>query len=194
MSEMAIELKEVSKSFDGKHVLNAFSARVEEGQTVCLMGSSGCGKTTLLRILAGLMPPDSGSIHGMSGKKLSMVFQEDRLLENFTVWRNLKLTAQSKFTRADAERALLAVGMEKSVLTQKVSLLSGGMKRRVAILRALAADYDVLLLDEPTSGLDESNKNAVIAYIKEQCRGKTAFWVTHDENEAASAADIIWRL
>ena len=87
---------------------------------------------------------------------------------------------------------LARVGMDKEVLYSPVSALSGGMKRRVAILRALLCDSPLVLLDEPTTGLDEENKKAVIAYIRDKTQNKTVLWVTHDKAEAETADAVLY--
>ena len=185
---MSVLLEHIYKSYGEKQVLSDFSAELSDHAVTCVMGESGCGKTTLLHLLAGLTIPDSGRIHGRPPGKIAMVFQENRLVESFTVWRNLKMV-QGVLTKQEAGEMLSDVGMEKSVLAQPVSALSGGMKRRVAILRALLCDSSLVLLDEPTGGLDEANKLAVISYIRKKTQGKTTLWVTHDADEARLASD-----
>lgn len=191
---MAIQIQHLSKAFDSKPVLADFSAEIPEKAVTCLMGESGCGKTTLLYLLAGLISPDAGKISGISGK-IAFVFQENRLAENFTVYRNLKMVCKGqKISKEMLGEMLENVGMDKALLHAPVSSLSGGMKRRVAILRALLCDSAILFLDEPTTGLDEDNKKAVAAYIRQKAQNKTVLWVTHDRTEAQSVADKIIEL
>ncbi len=188
---MAIFFDNVSKSFDQKHVLRGFNATFQENSITCIMGESGSGKTTLLNLVAGLLSPDSGSISGIDGQKIAFVFQEDRLCESFTVYRNLRLICKS-LKKEQAEKALLNVGLEPSLLREKVNTLSGGMKRRIAILRALFyANGGILLLDEPTKGLDKENRDAVISFIKAYATGCTVLWVTHDIQEAQSVTSNV---
>lgn len=186
---MSIVIENLSKSFDGKSVLRSFCAEIPDNAVTCLMGESGCGKTTLLYLLAGLIKPDSGTVVGIPDKnaKIAFVFQENRLVENVTVYRNLRLV--EKVARSDLGDMLEEVGMERTLLNKPVSSLSGGMKRRVAILRAMLCDSAFVFLDEPTNGLDEDNKKLVAAYIRQKCKGKTVLWVTHDRAEAESIAD-----
>lgn len=179
---MDITLQNVSKSFGDKQVLQGFSHTFPQGELTCVMGPSGCGKTTLLSLLLGLEAPDSGEILGMEGQKLSAVFQEDRLCENTTPVSNIRLVNPS-LSKEEAQGMLRDLGLEGS-LGQPVRTLSGGMKRRVAILRALGAPYDTLLCDEPFKGLDEATKEQVIAYFQEKTRGKTVILVTHETKEA----------
>lgn len=175
-------------AFGEKQVLKDFSVQLPLGQTTVLMGTSGCGKTTLLRILAGLEQPDSGRLSGVPVRK-SMIFQENRLCENATAWANLHLCAP-KLTKEQAQEALLALGLP-DWNTQPVREFSGGMKRRVAILRALCADYDLLLADEPFQGLDEETKLRTMEYFRAHTAGKTVVLVTHEEDEAEFLGNLI---
>lgn len=176
-----IAIQNLCKAYGPKHVLRDFSCTLPAGKVTGLMAPSGAGKTTLLRILMGFETADSGSIQGLNGLRLSAVFQEDRLCENLTPISNLRLVAPA-LTAADAVVALQGVGLI-DCLAQPVRELSGGMRRRVAILRALLADYDLLFLDEPFKGLDEETKAHVIADTRRRCAGRTALLVTHDADE-----------
>lgn len=188
---MDIELKNISKSFGEKNVLSAFSHRFCEGMTSCIMGASGCGKTTLLNIILGLLPPDSGELFGLEGLRKSAVFQENRLCESISAAANL-LLVNPKLSRSGAACLLSEVGLAGAV--GAVSEFSGGMKRRVAILRALCAEYDILLADEPFKGLDEATKLTVMDFFKRQTAGKTVLLVTHEESEAEFFGGEILRL
>mgnify|MGYP002799818380 CR=1 FL=1 len=179
---MEIELRNVSKSYGEKQVLKAFSHTFPRGELTCIMGPSGCGKTTLLSLLLGLEAPDQGEILGLEGLRKSAVFQEDRLCENAGAVSNIRLVNPA-LTKGETEGMLRELGLSDS-LRQPVRTLSGGMKRRVAILRALAADYDVLFCDEPFKGLDKATKEQVMAYFLERTRGRTVILVTHEKNEA----------
>ena len=180
---MDIELKNIEKSFGEKTVLRNFSCRFSEGKTTCIMGPSGCGKTTLLRLLLGLEVPDSGQISGMAERRKSAVFQEDRLCEGVSAVSNLRMVSPA-LSRREAEAFLSRLGLGDS-LHQPLREFSGGMKRRVAILRAISAEYDVLLADEPFQGLDEATRCLTMEYFKAQTAGKTVLLVTHEEREAA---------
>ena len=180
---MDIIFDHVSKSFGEKQVLQDFCCRFPAGKTSCILGPSGCGKTTLLRLIAGLEKPDSGEITGTENKKNSAVFQENRLFENLTVEKNIMLTARKGFTRTDAQILLAELGLGAEAC-KLLSTLSGGMQRRVAVARALAADYDLLLLDEPLTGLDGDTRQSTLEVIRRRSTGKTCIWVTHDLADA----------
>ncbi len=177
-----IIIRNISKAFAENDVLKAFSAVIPAGEISCLMAPSGRGKTTLLRILMGLEQPDSGHISGVTGFRLSAVFQEDRLCENLSPVTNIRLVCRSHSTRAVID-ALNAAGLS-GCIGQPVRELSGGMRRRVALLRALMADYDILFLDEPFKGLDAAAKATVMAQTRKHIQGKTVLLVTHDPQEA----------
>lgn len=186
---MDIVIDRVSKSFDNVRVLDNFSAIIPENQTTCIMGESGIGKTTLFNLIAGLLVPDSGTIDGVSGKSISMVFQEDRLVEALTVKRNIKLVQKNRPDDIKIADVLEKMGLDRSCMNKRVSELSGGMKRRVSVARALLYDADLYLFDEPTTGLDEENKDAAVSCIKEYTVGKTVICVTHDVTVAEKLAD-----
>lgn len=186
-----IKLTHITKRFGDQTVLSDFSLALQPGVT-CLMGASGAGKTTLLRILLGLETPDSGTVEGLPARA-AVVFQEDRLEESMTVRANLRLSLGKRYSDAEAQRLLQAL-LLPDVLLQQVSALSGGMKRRVALCRALMYDAPLLVLDEPFKGLDESTRLAVMAVLKQHCAGKTALVVTHDEDEAAYLEAHVVRL
>ncbi len=183
-----LEAIKVSKSFEGQAVLTDFSARLEKGRKYCLMGASGSGKTTLINLLLGLMKPDSGTIRRAPDLKMSAVFQEDRLLEQMTAALNVALV--SKATAGQIEALLLALAISPESLPQPVSAYSGGMKRRVALARALLADYDVLFLDEPYKGLDEKTRVQVMRVVEKATAGKTVLLITHDKEETAGYQPI----
>lgn len=184
---------QISKRFDQKQVLHNLSLQIHENETVAIMGTSGCGKTTLARILLGLETPDQGTITGMKGKRLSAVFQEDTLCESFDGMTNI-LIGCKKVEYMDLSEDLHSVGLTMKDVKKPVRELSGGMKRRVAILRAIKKSFDVIVLDEPFKGLDEVTKQKTMAYVKENIKGKTAILITHDESEAEFFTDCIIRL
>lgn len=176
-----IHVKNISKAFDGKEVLSSQSFSFPEGTITCVTGPSGCGKTTLLRILAGLEVPDSGIVEKEGS--LAFVFQEDRLSENFNAVSNIRLVTGKNLPAEVILQHLEEIGL-KDYAQKPVREYSGGMKRRVAIARAICYDADILLMDEPFKGLDQSLKTKVMDYVKRHCDGKTIIYVTHDPSEA----------
>ncbi|NCA67844.1 MAG: ABC transporter ATP-binding protein [Clostridia bacterium] len=184
-----IIINKIYKSFGDKKVLDDFSCVIREGRFTALMGKSGCGKTTLMNIVMGLIQPDSGTVLNVPSK-ISAVFQEDRLCEDFGAISNIYLVTGRNYPKDVIEKCLYDLGLEGS-LYQPVNKLSGGMRRRVAIARALLSDYDLLILDEPFKELDVKTKENVMSYIKKAAAGKTAVIVTHNKDEAEFfSADI----
>lgn len=182
MEKICVE--KVSKSFGNKKVLQNLSLTIDTGRISCIMAPSGAGKTTLLRILMGLEDADNGWITGLEGKRFSAVFQEERLCEYMTAADNIRLVTP-RLDAAKIVQEMDRLGLE-GCAAQPVSQLSGGMRRRVSILRALLAEYDILCLDEPFKGLDDTCKEQALSYVKQKAAGKTVLFVTHDEKEALS--------
>ncbi|MDD3795956.1 MAG: ATP-binding cassette domain-containing protein [Lachnospiraceae bacterium] len=181
---MPIRITNLCKEYNGKPVLSHLDLTLESHTNTVLMGPSGCGKTTLLHLLLGLTLPDAGEIIGMPAKK-SAVFQENRLCEQFSVLANIRLVTGKSIPLSEICRHLSAVGLgEKHLLSQPVEEFSGGMKRRLAIVRAMLADSDIILLDEPFKGMDSATKLLVMDYFRTCTAGKTTLLVTHDETEA----------
>ena len=199
---VGIRIRNLSKSFGGKSVLENFSADLPAGSISALMAPSGSGKTTLLNLIAGLMPADDGSIvfdteesgnaHPVSfsaGKNddcrtvsFSAVFQEDRLLNEMTAESNVRLVNPS-LSLSDTINAMAELGLREST-HQSVRELSGGMKRRVAILRAVLHDSDILLLDEPFQGLDEETRKTVVSFLRKKAENRTVLLITHNKEDA----------
>ena len=177
-----LEAVNVSKAFDGRPVIRDFSARFAPGSRTCLMGPSGCGKTTLLRLLMGLETPDGGQIRIPKGTRFSAVFQEDRLLNRLTAAANVRLAARVPAARA--EERFVARGIPVESLFLPGYAVSGGMRRRVTLCRALLAEYDVLTLDEPYKGLDEETRARVMRLVEAHTAGRTVILVTHTLEEA----------
>lgn len=189
---MDIILKDVSKRFGDKLVLNNFSAAIKEHKTTCIMGPSGCGKTTLLNIMMGFVSPDSGTVSSVPKRK-SAVFQEDRLCETFNAVSNVHMVCQKEITKELVKNHLLQIGLGDR-LNIPVSGLSGGMRRRVAVVRAVLAKSEILFLDEPFKGLDYDTKQMVIEYIKANTKEKTVILVTHDEDEVKKMGGELIRM
>ena len=176
-----IVLKNIEKSFDGKEVLKNFSAVFPTGQVSCIMGSSGCGKTTLLNILLGLQSADGGSVEGLPDR-ISALFQEDRLCEDFSAESNVRLTAARGVRGEDITAALTELGLESDIKTP-VRELSGGMKRRVAIARTMLAEGGLVIMDEPFRGLDGENRRRAAEFVLRRLDGRTLIAVTHDAED-----------
>ena len=183
---MTLELQNISKSFDGLPVLRNLNLSFHQGQCYCLMSPSGSGKTTLLRILMGMEQADHGLIladgkpQDMDSLTVSAVFQEDRLCESFSPIENVSMCA-GRLVKASRIKWELARLLPEECLNRPVSTLSGGMKRRVAVARAMAAGGDVILLDEPYGGLDEESRRRTRRYIH-RCGANSALLVaTHTE-------------
>ena len=179
---MALRADNITKKFGDSTVINGFSHEFTDGSFTCIMGASGCGKTTLMNILLGVITPDSGTVTGNT-VRMSAVFQEDRLCENLSALSNLRLVMRGKPDRALIETALAAVGLTDCA-DKPVRDLSGGMKRRIALLRALLAEYEILFLDEPFKGLDDATKQTVMEYCRQKTAGHTVILITHDKSEA----------
>ena len=176
---MDIKVDHVSKAYGEQQILRDLCCVFPEGKTTCIRGRSGCGKTTLIRLLLGLDIPDKGKIEGISDRKISAVFQEDCLCENLSAASNIRLVCTETISDRELEEAYKAVALQKPVRE-----LSGGMRRRVSILRALLADSDCVIMDEPLRGLDEKTRIKTIDYILKKTEGKTLIFVTHEEQEA----------
>ena len=188
--ENIIEIEHLCKSFDGKAVLEDVSLTLEPGAAVCLMAPSGRGKTTLLRCIAGLEKPDGGQIIGRP-ERIGYVFQEDRLCDGFSAADNIRLGTGRAVSEGDIRRHLAELGLAGS-LDQPVRELSGGMRRRVAICRAVCFGGGLLLLDEPFKGLDAETRQQAAAYILRHRNGAAVVCVTHDREDAAAlGAEIV---
>ena len=178
---MPIRIRNLSKRFGDKRVLDGFSADLPDRGVAAIEGPSGAGKTTFLNILMGLLPPDAGLIEG--GRRVTAVFQENRLLENWSALKNIRLVCGRSATDGEIRDHLRQVGLAGEEKTP-VRALSGGMKRRVALVRGVIAPGDILVLDEPFKGLDEATRDAAMAYVRAHAAGRLILLVTHDHAEA----------
>jgi NitT/TauT family transport system ATP-binding protein len=186
-----IKMTGIKKSYDKGKVLDGVNFSLNAGIT-CLMGASGIGKTTLAHILAGLTKADGGRIDGVQNIKVSMVFQEDRLLSSESALINILFVAGKK----QAKRAIQLLNHAGlgSDLDKKANELSGGMKRRVALCRALMAEHELLILDEPFKGLDDETKAIIIDMVRTHAakNPRTAILcITHDGAEAAALGGAV---
>lgn len=189
---MDIKLTQVSKKFQDKLLFENLNLTFPEGKMTCLMGPSGSGKTTIINCILGLIKPDSGMITGTEGKPVAAVFQEDRLIEHWDAIKNVKLVCDKSVSSEQIMDELKEVGLKES-LKKPVRDYSGGMRRRVAIVRAMLAVSELVILDEPFQGLDDMLKEQVIDYVRRKTLGKTVILVTHDREEAERlGADLIY--
>jgi NitT/TauT family transport system ATP-binding protein len=202
---MKLEVRDVSKRY-AIPVLDGVSLQAARGEFLCLLGPNGCGKTTLLRILGGLEPPTAGEVRfddrpvaygGASDLHVGVVFQEDRLLPWLTLADNVALVLQTHgrdraARRETAHRYLRFVGLDgfEGYYPNRVS---GGMRQRAAIARALAIEPDLLLMDEPFGSLDAQNRRIMQAEVKRIWAetGKTIIFVTHAIEEAVAIGTIL---
>jgi phospholipid/cholesterol/gamma-HCH transport system ATP-binding protein len=210
-----IILKDVTKSIGGKIILKNINLEVQKGETLAIIGPSGCGKSTLLKNIIGLSKPDTGeiiifgeNIVDMSEvelnrirKKIGMVFQEGALFDSLSVYENVSFALRwhSKLKEEEIRKIvkekLELLGLENTENLMPAQL-SGGMRRRVGIARALVFEPEIVLFDEPTTGLDPIMKNVINRYILE-LKNKlkiTSIVVTHDIDTANYVADKIGML
>ncbi len=180
------EFRDVSLSFDGRTILDHFQFSLEEKTRTAVLGTSGSGKTTILRLVSGLQKPDSGTVGSFSGKP-SFLFQDDRLLPWSSALENLTALG---IPPERAKKYLAKVGLagEEDKLPEE---LSGGMKRRLAIARCFAHGGDTFYLDEPLQGLDLKTAGDVLAFMAGELRGKSALLITHNPEEALTLADRV---
>ena len=193
MNALPIEITNLSKSFEGHSVLSNLSGSFPDGRITCIFGPSGCGKTTLLNLLLGLLPPDGGTIQGIPKGRIATVFQEDRLIDHLSALSNVRIVLPREFPKAEILRALEAVGLGNAA-RQPVRELSGGMRRRVALVRALLADSPLVVMDEPFKGLDAQTRISAIDFTRRMLHDRTALIVTHDPAEAEMLHAEVFKL
>ena len=169
-----LELKHVKKRYYEQQILEDFSATYCHGQQYFFYTPSGSGKTTLFRLIAGLERADGGEIC-LAGQSLGYLFQEDRLCEEYSALKNVEMITGNV---AEAQSALEEL-LQKEDIHKPCKELSGGMKRRVALVRAVLSHADILLLDEPYNGLDEANRERVAQYILEKAKNSIVLVATH---------------
>lgn len=162
------------KAFGDKVIFSSFECEIKEGKTTSILGRSGVGKTTLLRIIAGLDKEFEGEVKSPFSFP-SFLFQEDRLVDNLTLMANMRVVEKDKERILDGINRVGLKGNEGTLIRE----LSGGMKRRAAILRALLIPYDALILDEPFTGLDEESKRDISSLILSENNGRTMIVVSH---------------
>jgi len=208
-----IEVKHLWKNFGDNEVLRDLNIVIDKGETIAIVGSSGCGKTVFLKHILGLLEPDRGEVlvDGINinkdsahlfevRKKFGMVFQSSALFDSLNVIENVIIGLKEHFPDMEREKMvdigsdrLRLVGLDESSFNKKPQELSGGMKKRVAIARAISLDPEYIIYDEPTTGLDPimcEKMNDLMLHLKEKL-DKTTLMVTHDLNSAFKVTDRI---
>jgi phospholipid/cholesterol/gamma-HCH transport system ATP-binding protein len=207
-----IKVQNLRKSFGNKQVLKGISFDLEKGKSLVILGGSGSGKSVLIKSIIGLMIPDEGSMVRLEGrditflplsrraniiKKTGVLFQGGALFDSLSVWRNVAfgLMQRKKLSRNEAReivaKKLSLVGLTPDVMDLRPIELSGGMQKRVALARAIAANPDIIFFDEPTAGLDPI-MSGVISELIAKCSeelGATTITITHDMRCARKVAD-----
>ncbi|HBH12778.1 MAG: Nitrate ABC transporter, ATP-binding protein [Clostridiales bacterium 38_11] len=185
-----IKLKKIYKKFEDKIIFEDFSLDIEENKITCILGPSGIGKTTLLKLISGLSKVDYGIITGLSDKRCSFIFQEPRLIPWLNAYDNINYILKSVYPGQNDRDSiirhhLMMVGLSDDIKSFPDNL-SGGMKQRLSIARAFAYPSDILLMDEPFNSLDMSLKMSVMESFKNlwSDSDKTVIFITHDIDEA----------
>ncbi|MGB1894635.1 MAG: ABC transporter ATP-binding protein [Candidatus Puniceispirillaceae bacterium] len=208
-----IIIEKLVKSFDENQVLKDINLQVEAGQSLCIIGTSGCGKSVTLKCLLGLISPTSGSIKvdgiemvGQSRaqredtlKKFGMTFQFGALFDSLPIWQNIMFrplqqgVVSGKNAREEATHIATQLGLRAEVIDQFPAELSGGMQKRVALGRAIADKPEILLFDEPTSGLDPITGGVIDNLILDAVKrlGATAMTISHDMASVRRIADVV---
>ena len=211
--EILVELRDVSVEFARLRVLIDISLAIPRGQTIAVIGESGCGKTVLLKAIIGLVRPTRGTVY-FDGRNLAhlndreltrqrirygFLFQQAALFDSLTVGQNVAFPLRQHSNRSQREireivvKRLAQVGLPEHVISKKPAELSGGMRKRVGLARALALDPELMLYDEPTTGLDPIMSDVINELIiQTRARGNvTSVVVTHDMNTARKVADRV---
>jgi len=188
---MTITLTKVSKSYGNGPILEDLSFTLEPGKPLCVTGPSGRGKTTLLRLVLGLEAPDAGTVEYSSGQRprFGAMFQEDRLFDHLDAVENLRLAVGEK-DRA-ALRAALRELLPEDALSRPVSALSGGQRRRVALVRALRPSREAVVLDEPFTGLDAAAAAQASAFILRELGDRPLILALHRKDIPDWCGDIL---
>jgi len=198
MKPVQIELKNIHKAFGKKVILDGLDLTVHRGESVVIIGGSGTGKSVTLKCILGLLKPDKGTI-SFNGQQIGMLFQSAALFDSLSVWENVSFAVlqQKGMTREKAKKIaiekLAEVGLKPEVADVYPADLSGGMKKRVGLARAIATKPDTLFFDEPTTGLDPIMSDVINDLIVRSVKklGATALTITHDMTSAKKIADRI---
>lgn len=183
---MSISLQNITVSYDGKSVFENYSC--DFTKRICaVMGKSGCGKTTLLNVIAGLKKTDDGILTGTQDKRIACVFNEPRLLPWYSVRKNILLCCKDPQKLDDILQLTECSDFADKFPTE----LSAGMAQRASIARALAFEGDILLMDEPFKALDSTLKETMIKRCLGYFKGEHLIFVTHDADEAEFAEEIV---
>ena len=190
---MIIEVKEVSKSYGGKKVLDNFSLNIESEHAYVVTGAEGCGKTTLVRIILGLENPDSGNVGLLGDYKYpyivsGTVFQDDRMVQSLNAIDNCFMVSNKLFRETVTEELLKLLPQE--ALLKPVKDLTKGQRRMVAIARACCIPNDVLIMDEPFDGLTEGERNTAIKFVRDK-QGSGPLFITARDTHGLEFARII---
>lgn len=201
MRNPIISISNLNLSFDERTVLKDLSFDILKGESLVILGGSGSGKSVLIKTIIGLVTPDSGSIkiNSKSKHKFGVLFQNSALFDYVTVWENISFNYKKRFNISKKEAKQLAieklndVGLEENIADMFPIELSGGMKKRVALARAIAHNPEIIVLDEPTSGLDPIMSdvvNEIIIKLSQDLR-PTIITITHDIHSTFKIADRI---
>ncbi|SHJ02508.1 NitT/TauT family transport system ATP-binding protein [Dethiosulfatibacter aminovorans DSM 17477] len=195
-----ISISNLTKKFHNKTVFDNFSIDIEENKISCILGASGIGKSTLIKLLSGLDRHDSGEIEGMGNKEFSYIFQEPRLLPWLNVYDNVDFILKAVYSDKDERKRIILENLKLVDLESSANLfpdeLSGGMMQRLSIARAFSYPAKILFMDEPFSGLDIKLKMSVMDSFRKiwAQSSKTVVFITHDIDEAVFLADKIYVL
>lgn len=185
-SKCGVNIQNVSKSYDGETVLDNISLNINCGMRICLMGKSGIGKTTLIKIILGLESSDGGGVSSLG--KFSAVFQESSLCPWMSAADNVCIAMKKGMYTYNEVREMLKKLLDDEAIDRPASALSGGMKRRCEIVRAIMSDSSIVVLDEPFAGLDENTKALAVNFILDNINGRALLVSTHDINDVKALA------
>ncbi|RDY25854.1 ABC transporter ATP-binding protein [Romboutsia weinsteinii] len=199
MEEIKLRIKNMNKKYNDNIIFDNFDIEFDVNKVNCIVGKSGCGKSTLLNIVSGIVKNDSEDFKTMEDLGISYIFQEDRLIEWLNVEENIKFVLDKKYKKEVLERKLQDYLDLAGIIQYKKyypQMLSGGIRQRVNIVRALIYPSKVIIMDEPFKSIDIKNKNIIMEKLKYILKKevRTVLFVTHDIDEALFIADKIYVL